>query len=118
MKYLFKYGLVGILVTVLHIIIASSYILFINDSVFQSNIIGFLIAYVFSYFMQSKFVFEQTVSIKKAVKYFMVQFASLTLAILTSQIFDSYNSYFKTLIVAGLLPLITFIVHKIWTFRD
>ena len=117
MKHLFKYGLVGILATLLHIIIASSYILFINDSVFQSNIIGFLVAYVFSYLMQSKFVFEHAVSVKKATKYFMVQFGSLILAILASEIFDSYNSYLRTLIVAGLLPLITFIVHKIWTFR-
>lgn len=113
-----RYVLVGGTATLLHIFVASLYIYFIHDSVWRSNIIGFLIAYVFSYLLQSRLVFQHAVSVQKAIKYFTVQFGALLLAILSSEIFDSYNSYLHTLIVAVLLPFITFVIHKFWTFKE
>lgn len=113
-----RYVLVGGTSTLIHILVASLYIYFMYDSVFQSNVMGFLVAYIFSYLVQSRLVFEHAVSIQKAIKYFIVQFSALLLAIFTSDFFDSYNSYLRTLIVAVLLPLITFVIHKFWTFKD
>lgn len=113
-----RYALVGGTATLIHVSVASLYIYFIHDSVFQSNIIGFLAAYVFSYLGQSKLVFQHAVGMQKAIKYFIVQFGALLLAIFSSEIFDSYNSYLRTLIVAILLPLITFVIHKFWTFSE
>lgn len=112
-----RYAFIGGISTLIHIAVASSYIYFIDNSILQSNILGFLVAYIFSYLVQSKLVFEHTISIEKAIKYFIVQFSSLLLAILASEIFDSYNSYLRTLIVAVLLPFITFVIHKFWTFK-
>lgn len=113
-----RYVLVGGVSTLIHILIASLYIYFINDSVSQSNIIGFLVAYVFSYLVQSKLVFQHAVNLQKAIKYFIVQFGALLLAIFLSEIFDSYNSYLRTLIVVALLPFITFVIHRFWTFKE
>ncbi len=113
-----KYALVGGTATLIHIFVASLYIYFIHDSVLQSNIVGFLVAYVFSYIVQSMLVFEHAISMQKAIKYFIVQFSALLLAIFSSEVFDSYNSYLRTLIVAVLLPLITFVMHKFWTFKE
>lgn len=113
-----RYALVGGTSTIIHIVAASLFIYLFNDSVIQSNISGFLTAYIFSYLMQSKLVFEHKVSIKKAAKYFIVQFAALLLAILISDVLSNYNSYIRTLLVAALLPLITFVIHKFWTFKE
>ena len=112
-----RYGVVGGFSTFIHFLFAFLYIYSINSSVFQSNIVGFLIAYIFSYLMQSKFVFEHKVNIEKAVKYFIVQFGALLMAIAMSNLFE-YNSYIKTVIVVVLLPLITFVIHKFWTFKE
>ncbi len=114
---LVRYGILGGISTLIHFTVASAYIYFINSSVFQSNVVGFLIAYVFSYLMQSKYVFEHKVNIEKAIRYFIVQFGALLLAIIVSNLFDSYNSYIRTAIVVVLLPLITFLTHKFWTFK-
>ncbi len=84
---LVRYGILGGISTLIHFTVASAYIYFIYSSVFQCNGVGFLIGYVVSYLMQSKFVF------------------------------DSYNSYIRTAIVVVLLPLITFLTHKFWTFK-
>jgi len=78
---------------------------------------GFLVAYIFSYTIQSKFVFEREISRDRAIKYFLVQVGALVVAILLSDILDGFNSYIKSIIVALLLPLVTFFIHKFWTFK-
>ncbi len=112
-----RYGLVGSVSTIIHFSVAFLYIYYINNSVLQSNTIGFLVAYVFSYLMQSKHVFNHEINTEKAIKYFVVQFGSLLFAVILSNLFDSFNSYIKTVIVVGILPLITFVIHKFWTFK-
>jgi len=114
---LVRYGFIGGISTLIHISVASLYIYFINNSLFISNIIGFLVAYIFSYTIQSKFVFEHKVNLNKATKYFLVQIGALILAIFLSDILDGFNSYIKSIIVALLLPLVTFFIHKFWTFK-
>jgi len=114
---LIRYALIGGISTLIHISIASLYIYFIYDSLFQSNIMGFLVAYIFSYTIQSKFVFEREISRDRAIKYFLVQVGALVVAILLSDILDGFNSYIKSIIVALLLPLVTFFIHKFWTFK-
>ena len=114
---LIRYALIGGISTLVHISIASLYIYFIYDSLFQSNIMGFLVAYIFSYTIQSKFVFEREISRDRAIKYFLVQVGALVVAILLSDILDGFNSYIKSIIVALLLPLVTFFIHKFWTFK-
>ncbi len=114
---LIRYALIGGVSTLIHISVASAYIYSINNSLLQSNIVGFLIAYIFSYTIQSKFVFESTISRERAIKYFIVQILALLIAIGISDILSGYNSYIKSVIVALLLPLVTFFVHKFWTFR-
>jgi len=114
---LVRYAFIGGVSTLIHIAGASLYIYFINSSLLQSNIVGFLLAYTFSYTIQSKFVFESTLNQAKAIKYFLVQVVALLIAIFVSDILDGYSSYIKTIIVALLLPLVTFFVHKFWTFK-
>lgn len=111
-----KYGFVGIISTFIHLSIAWLYIYFVNNSLFQSNIMGFLIAYLFSYSVQSVYVFEHKVSLKKALKFFIVQLSALLLAILLSYFIDR-SSYIETVFIIIVMPLITFVIHKFWTFK-
>jgi len=113
-----KYAIIGGISTFIHAGIASLYIFAVRNSVFEANIAGFLIAYIFSYLMQSTYVFKHMINITKAVKYFIVQFGSLLTSILISNIFQDFNSYIKTFIIIGCMPLITYIIHKFWTFNE
>ena len=112
-----RYGIVGGISTVIHLMVASGYIYFINDSIFQSNILGFMFAYVFSYAMQSKYVFAKKKSKENAIKYFIVQFSSLLLAMLVTDMSLELNSYIKTGLIIVMLPIITFFAHKFYTFK-
>lgn len=112
-----KYFFIGGISTLVHIIVASLYIYFIDDNLFISNILGFLIAYIFSYTVQSKYVFQHAISKSKAIKYFVVQFSALLFSVVASDMFVSFNSYIKTIFVIIIMPLITYTTHKTWTFK-
>ncbi|RUM74328.1 MAG: GtrA family protein [Sulfurovum sp.] len=114
---LVRYGIVGGISTLIHIGVAALYIYAVNDSLMQSNIVGFLVAYVFSYVMQSLHVFGHAISWSKAFRYFLVQFGSLLTSVFISDMLGSYNAYVKTLFVVILMPLVTFVIHKFWTFK-
>lgn len=113
-----RYGLIGICSTGIHIFVAFLFIRFIAPSIFLSNIAGFLIALNFSYYTQLKWVFDSRFTSLKFFKYFFVQAASLIIAIIASNTLDHLSIYLKTVVTAFILPVITFFVHKVWTFAD
>lgn len=113
-----KYAFIGALSTLIHIGISALFIFAISDSLLLSNISGFLVAYIFSYLMQSIHVFGHSIDFKKAFKYFVVQFGSLMTSILISHLFTGYNNYIKTILVVVFMPLVTFVIHKFWTFKE
>jgi len=113
-----RYGFIGGISTLIHFGIASAYLYFLSNSLLQANIAGFLVAYVFSYLAQSKHVFGHEISWIKAFRYFAVQFGSLLTSVGISSLLTDFNSYIKTVIVIFFMPLITYMVHKVWTFKD
>jgi putative flippase GtrA len=114
---LIRYALIGGSSTLIHLGIAFLWLYAVNASLFFANTAGFSVAFIFSYTVQSRFVFLHPLSLPKAFRYFIVQFGALLSALILSNALVGYNSYIKTLIVVVLLPLITFVIHKLWTFR-
>ncbi|OEU61318.1 MAG: hypothetical protein BA867_11735 [Desulfobacterales bacterium S5133MH16] len=117
-KQIVKYGIVGLISTIIHISIAFLLVYFIDESAFYSNVLGFICAFLFSYLSHSKFVFYSNLSLDKVSKFFLVQFISLLLAIAFANLAEGLNPYLKVLFVALILPLIAFMVHKVWTFAE
>jgi len=114
---LVNYFLIGGVSTLVHFLIASLCIYMIHDSLFISNVMGFLIAYVHSYIMQSKVVFNHAISRIRAIKYFIVQLGALIVSIYVSDLLSEFNNYIKTVVVIIIMPLITYTVHNFWTFK-
>lgn len=114
---LIRYALIGGTSTLIHLSVAFLWLYSVNTSLFLANTIGFSVAFIFSYTVQSRYVFLHPLSLPKALRYFVVQFGALLASLFLSNILVGYNSYIKTIIVVILLPLITFVIHKVWTFR-
>ena len=113
-----RYGLVGGISTAIHFCSASLFVLLIYESLLFSNITGFMIAFIWSYYAQSKFVFKSSLSTKKGSKFFIVQVISLFLAVNLAGFAENISIYLKIFIVALVLPLCAFFIHKLWTFVD
>jgi len=113
---LVRYGFIGGVSTLIHLAIAFLWLYYATSSILMANMIGFIIAFIFSYSIQSLYVFVHPLSYAKAFKYFIVQFGALLLSILISNTLSEFSPYFKTVIVIAIMPLITFLIHKGWTF--
>lgn len=114
---LLKYGILGIIATLIHMLLAFALLHFYNVHLFASNFFGFLVAFLFSYTMQSLYVFEHQLHPKKALRYFLVQLSALLIAYFFSLLFEAANPYIKTLVIIFILPLVTFLIHHFWTFN-
>ena len=77
-----------------------------------------MVAFIWSYYAQSKFVFKSSLSTKKGAKFFIVQAISLILAVNLASLAESISIYLKIFIVALVLPICAFVIHKLWTFGD
>lgn len=112
-----KYFFLGGISTLIHLLIAFLYIFYINDTLFIANVVGFLFAYIFSYIMQSILVFKNSLGKIKALKYFIVQSLALIVSVSIADILSDYSSYIKIIFTILMMPLVTYTIHKFWTFK-
>ena len=117
-EQLIKYFITGFFSSLIHFCTASMFVLFIYESLMFSNMAGFLISFIWSYYAQSKFVFKSSFSTKKGIKFFIVQANSLILAVNFAKLAATRSTYIKISIVVLLLPICAFVIHKLWTFVD
>jgi len=112
-----RYGVIGGISTLIHFLVAAAFLRYVSESLLWANVAGFLVAYIFSYTMQSLHVFGHALSVGKALRYFVVQFASLLASVYISDwLAQNFNVYVKTIFVIVLMPLITYVIHTFWTF--
>lgn len=89
----------------------------VGASVLLANSCAFLIAFMFSYVFQSKYVFQAAFHWQKFMRFFAVQSGAFMLAYMLSTWFRLDNQYIQTLLIVAVIPLISFVIHKLWTFK-
>ncbi len=112
-----RYGFFGMIATLIHLLSAWLLIYGFSTSVLLANSCAFFIAFMFSYVFQSKYVFKATFDVQKFVRFFAVQGGAFVLAYMLSTWFPLGNQYLQTLMIVAVIPLISFVIHKIWTFK-
>ena len=117
-KRLFGYAMIGLGSTIIHILIASITVWLVDASLILSNIAGFSCAFIFSYYFQSRKVFRRELSLILMAKYLVVQLSALAISIFLAHLLQSVNIYIQIILVAVMLPLVTYVVHSLWTFSD
>ena len=113
-----KYGFFGVIATLIHLFSAWAVIYLFDASVFIANLLAFLTAFGFSYIFQTLYVFETAFHIQKFIKFFAVQFGTFLFSYIFSDLFVIQNSYLHTLLIVAIMPLVTFTIHKFWTFKE
>ena len=104
--------------TLIHLGIATSFAFFIYKSYLFANVSGFLVTVVWSYYAQSKYVFYHAIQKKSSAKFFFIQIISFGVALMLADYNKELNIYLKTLLVCLIFPFLTFLTHKIWTFKN
>ena len=112
-----KYGIFGVIATLIHLFTAWALIYFFQTTVFISNMLAFFVAFSFSYIFQTLYVFKTIFHFSKLFKFFTVQFGTFLFSYILSEMLSIQNNYLHTLLIVAIMPLITFVIHKFWTFK-
>ncbi|MGL5291890.1 MAG: GtrA family protein, partial [Vibrionaceae bacterium] len=91
---------------------------FFSSNTLIANVAGFSCAFGLSYYLQSYFVFKQKASAQNAWRFFVVQVGGLMIAQLISETLHSFSPYLRVVVVVGLIPLVTYFLHRIWTYSS
>ena len=116
LKQFSKYFSVGVLNTLLHWVIFSlSYFIFdIAQSI--SNLVGFIVAVIFSFFMNAKFTFKQNVSITRFLSYTIFMGCLSYIIGVLADIF-LIHPLFTPIIFSALSLICGFLYSKLIVFR-
>lgn len=113
----FRYVMVGGVATSIHLLVAYLYLYYVDYSLFLSNTVAFIIAFVYSYSYQTLYVFRSRISLSKFLKFLLVQSLMVSAAMIIVDNISIYNYYIKTVFVLILLTPTSFLLHKFWTFN-
>ncbi|UKH25101.1 GtrA family protein [Actinobacillus pleuropneumoniae] len=117
-KILSKYILVGLANTLLTAI--TIFILMALDiSLYISNVAGYVIGIIFSYYLNSKFTFNVETSHKRFIKFiitcgicYLINLVAIKLTLLVY-----YQEYLAQLVGMGLYTITGFIINKLWVMK-
>lgn len=124
---LFRFGIVGIIATFIHIF--SAWVLLDNlqiHNAITANSIAFLIAFIFSFTGHYFWTFEANKSntnIKKAViKFFIIAITGFLINTFSLSILLYFNvianEKFAIVIALIFVPIFTYVLSKFWGFKD
>lgn len=119
MRQLFKFALIGLVATVIHVSIVICVVETVSLKPWLSNGIAFIIASLFSYTCNTLWSFDTALSVPTIKRYYCVSFVGLSLSISLSAIVEYYSIhyFYGIFLVVCLVPLVSFYLHKCWTFK-
>ena len=116
----FRFFVVGGIATLIHIAIASFSLFTINLPVFQSNIIGFLVAFTFSIIGQHFWTFKTSKNFSSTLpKFFLISFFGFFInnLVLYKLLALGINDEILAISISTLIvPIFTFIISKFLIF--
>lgn len=114
-----RFGLIGLLVTSIHFLVAIILIEQILAPPPLANGIAFLFATAISYFANTVWSFSSRLSGKTLFRFIFVSVIGLMLAVIVSVIAQEIGLgyLFGICAVAMIVPPMTFVLHNFWTYR-
>ena len=110
----------GLVATAVHVVIAAYLIGAHMMAPALGNGIAFVFANLFSYFVQSTYVFQQRPTTVQYRRFLCVSLVGLVLVAAISAGFETLGAHYLAGIAAVIvvLPFFTFALHSLWTFHS
>lgn len=113
-----RYNLVGIFNTIVGFSIIFS-LMFVGVSPVISNLIGYIIGSIVSYYLNSKYTFKAKRTKRDAIKFFIILFLSYCLNFVTLKwLLDIINPYLAQFFSAVVYTISSFLLVKLIVFRS
>src|ERR1019366_2731272 len=114
-----RFTLSGLLVTGLHVLVATAFIQIVLLAPSLANGMAFLVATVFSYLINTMWSFSSPLHGRNLFRFCCVSCIGLFLAMTISGAAQYYGLHYLYGIgfVACIVPPVTFLLHNFWTYR-
>lgn len=116
---IFRFAITGIFVTLVHIVVATLWILWVNHEPSLANAIAFIVATLFSFVINTFWSFSSAISTLILMKYVTVALVGLFLSAGVAWAVDQMGfSYpYGIAAVVCVIPPVNFAMHHFWTYR-
>jgi putative flippase GtrA len=114
-----RFALSGLLVTGLHVLIATAFIHIVLPAPPLANGVAFVVATIFSYLINTTWSFSNPFHGRNLFRFCIVSCIGLFLAVTisgTAQYYGLHYLYGIGLVVC-IVPPLTFLLHNYWTYR-
>ena len=116
---LFKFAITGVGATSIHMLVVYILIGQWQWEVGLSNGIAFCIATVFSNYINTIWSFQARMSKQVVLRFWIVSIIGCGLAVIIAKLVEAagYHYAIGVVVIAMIVPLITFSLHRFWTYR-
>ncbi|MCL7420744.1 MAG: GtrA family protein [Methylobacter sp.] len=114
-----RFALSGLLVTSLHVFIATTFIQNILPISSLANGVAFVVANIFSYLINTTWSFSSSLHGRNLFRFCIVSAIGLFLAMAISGATQHYglHYWYGIAFVVSIVPPVTFLLHNFWTYR-
>lgn len=118
-KRALRFTVSGVLVTGLHILIASTFMQYVLPVPPLANGFAFVVATAFSYLVNTIWSFSSPLHGRILLRFCIVSIVGLSLAMAVSGAAEYFGLHYLQgiFLVAIIIPPMTFILHNFWTYR-
>ena len=118
-KQALRFTISGVLVTGLHVLIATAFIQIVSLAPALANGVAFVVATIFSYLINTTWSFSIPLHGKNLFRFCIVSCGGLFLAMTISGTAHYYGLHYLygISLVVCIVPPVTFLLHNFWTYR-
>jgi putative flippase GtrA len=120
LRQLLVFGLIGVSATMTHYFVALFSHQFLHISLYAANLSGYCAAVAISYFGHGRLTFKQELNWQVFSRFVAVSISTLLLSEVLLYALETQFSLHHAIslgIVVCTIPLITFVLSKLWVFR-
>lgn len=109
----------GVLVTFIYIVIGFILLKFTDINSVEVNAIAFIIANLFSYMIHTLWSFSTKIKKNNFLKFYIVSLIGFLISLILPMLGEhlKVDKFFITIVTSLSIPLFTFIVHNLWTYK-
>lgn len=114
------FSLIGVINTIIHLVIVTGLVEICFAHPIVANAIAFICANFFSFWANSHWSFQTTLSRQRYLMFFTVSLVGLAVSILAIAVSEALKWHYLVgvLLAFTVLPIITFFAHKKWTWSN
>jgi len=119
-KKFYRFCITGLLSTFVHIIVAASSIEFLHLSPSMGNGLAFIVATIVSFTVNSLWSFSVKLTARSGFRFLVVSTSAFFISMILAEWIDRIGLHyaFGIMTVIFVIPIITFIGHNFWTFKQ